>query len=113
MFVLGLVTFDKLKRGLSQTLAPLCHLGSPRSVKQVALSSPSLNVYVYGVYMQMCVCMSVGICMHLCVQTRSNVGSLCHSLFTEAEPGSRLNSEMTGTISLACSRDLLAPLSRC
>lgn len=51
----------------------------------------------------MCVCMSVGICMHLCVQTRSNVGSLCHSLFTEAELASLLNSEMTGTISLACS----------
>lgn len=117
MFVLGLVAYNKqknhLRKGLSQTPVPLWHLRSPRRVKQVALSSPSLNVYVCGVHMQMCVCMFVGICTHLCVQTRSNVESLCHSLFTEAEPTSQLNSEITGTISLACSRDLLAPLSRC
>lgn len=34
-------------------------------------------------------------------------------LFTEAEQASQLNSEFTYIISLACSGDLLAPLSQC
>lgn len=38
-----------------------------------------LSVYVCGVHVQVYVYLSVGICMHLCVETRSDIGSLCHS----------------------------------
>lgn len=70
MFVLGLVAYNKqknhLRKGLSQTPVPLWHLRSPRRVKQVTLSSPSLNVYVCGVHMQMCVCVWAYACTSVC-----------------------------------------------
>lgn len=105
-----------LRSGLSQTPVPLWHLGSPRSVEQAVLSSPSFS-WVCTCVVCMCRCMSICLWAYVCtcvwrLEAILEV-SVTLPLFTEAEEASQLNSEITGTIRLACSRELLAPFSWC
>ena len=109
MFVLGLVTYNKLKNILEGV--------KPDSCATVAFGVPQtcgtggsvitlflLSMYVCGVHVQVSVCLWAYVCTSVWRLEAMLEVSVTLPLFTEAE--------ITGTISLACSRELMATAAR-